>query len=157
MLLRGPHLFSGYDDDPAATAEALRDGWLYTGDLGRVDDDGFFYIVDRTKDMIISGGINIYSSEVEEVVYQHPAVAEAAVIGVPDEKWGESVKAVVALRPGQTLAEAELIAYCREYLAPYKVPRSVDFLDSLPKSVRGKILKHDLRERYWAGRESRVI
>src|SRR5581483_4811272 len=157
IVLRGANVMQGYWKQPEQTAEALRDGWLHTGDLGRMDEDGFFYIIDRAKDMIITGGINVYSSEVEEVLYQHPDVAEAAVIGVPDEKWGESVKAIVALRPGGRAEAEPLIAYCREHLAGFKVPRSIDFLPSLPKSDRGKILKHDLRERYWSGRESRVI
>jgi long-chain acyl-CoA synthetase len=157
LVLRGPNVMLGYWKQPQQTAEALRDGWLHSGDLGRMDEDGFFYIVDRSKDMIITGGINVYSSEVEEVLYQHPAVMEAAVIGVPDEKWGESVKAIVALRPGEQAEAAVLIEYCRARLGTYKVPRTVDFLASLPKSDRGKILKHDLRERYWTGRERRVI
>jgi long-chain acyl-CoA synthetase len=157
IVLRGANVMQGYWKQPEQTAEALRNGWLHTGDPGRMDEDAFFYIVDRAKDMIITGGINVYSNEVEEVLYQHPDIAEVAVIGVPDEKWGESVKAVVALRPGRTADAEPLIAYCRERLAGFKVPRSIDFLASLPKSDRGKILKHDLRERYWSGRESRVI
>jgi long-chain acyl-CoA synthetase len=157
LVLRGPNVMLGYWKQPRQTAEALRDGWLHTGDLGRMDEDGFFYVVDRSKDMIITGGINVYSSEVEEVLYQHPAVAEAAVIGVPDEQWGESVKAIVALRPGEQTDAAALIEHCRAQLGAFKVPRTIDFLANLPKSDRGKILKHDLREGYWTGRESRVI
>lgn len=156
ICARGPIVMKGYWNRPDATAEALRGGWLHTGDLGRLDPDGYLYILDRAKDMIISGGSNIYPREVEEVILQHPAVLEVAVIGVPDPLWGESVKAIVALRPGASATEAEIIELCRQNLASYKKPRSVEFVDSLPKNAYGKILKRELREKYWQGTERRV-
>jgi acyl-CoA synthetase (AMP-forming)/AMP-acid ligase II len=121
-----------------------------------MDERGYLYLLDRKKDLIISGGNNIYPREVEEVLQRHPAVYEVAVIGVPDPLWGESVHAVVALRPGQVVTEEELIAFCREHLASYKKPRSVEFVAELPKNAYGKILKRELRERYWQGRERRI-
>jgi acyl-CoA synthetase (AMP-forming)/AMP-acid ligase II len=124
--------------------------------LGRKDEDGYIYIVDRKKDMIISGGENIYSREVEEVLYTHPAVQEAAVVGIPDEKWGESVKAVVVLRKGMTATEEEIINLCKEHLSSYKKPKSVEFWDSLPMTGSGKIMKNEIRDRYWQGYEKRV-
>lgn len=157
IALRGDTLMKGYWNDPVGTAEALRDGWFHTGDIGQVDHDGFLYIVDRQKDMIVSGGINVYPREVEEVLYGHPAVLEVAVFGVPHERWGETVKAVVSLRPGQSATADELIAYCKERLASYKKPTSVDFMDDLPKTGSGKVWKVPLRESYWAGHESKVI
>ncbi|MDF2629326.1 MAG: AMP-dependent synthetase [Symbiobacteriaceae bacterium] len=157
ICLYGEHLMTGYHGRPAETAEVLGDdGWFHTGDLATVDEDGYVYIVDRKKDLIISGGYNIYPREVEEVLYQHPAVAEAAVIGVPDEQWGEAVKAVVALRPGMTATAEALISHCRERLAGYKKPRSVDFVPALPRSANGKILKRELRQPYWEGRSRQV-
>lgn len=151
IVLRGEHIMTGYWRRPEATAEVLRDGWFYTGDLATVDEEGYVFIVDRKKDMIISGGYNVYPREVEEVLYRHPAVRECAVIGVPDPVWGESVKAIVALRPGMTATAEELIEFCRQHLAGYKKPRSVDFLPELPKSPNGKILKKELRQPYWEG------
>lgn len=138
-----------YWERPDETAATLRDGWLYTGDLATWDEDGFLYIQDRKKEMIISGGENIYPAQIENVLYRHPAVLEVAVIGVPDDTWGEAVKAVVALKPGRTATEEELIAITRDELASYMKPRSVDFVRELPKSPTGKILKRDLREPYW--------
>jgi long-chain acyl-CoA synthetase len=135
----------GYHNNPEATAAAITDGWLHTGDLGYRDADGFLYVVDRIKDLIIRGGFNVYPREVEEVLYGHPSVAEAAVVGRPDERLGEEIVAVLALRPGATLDTAELIAYCRERLADYKCPREVRVLDTLPKSATGKLLKRELR------------
>ncbi len=140
-----------YWNRPEETAETLRDGWLHTGDLAVWDEDGFVYIQDRKKEMIISGGENIYPAQVENVLYRHPAVLEVAVIGVPDETWGEAVKAVVALKPGQAATEEELIALTRDELASYMKPRSVDFVDELPKSPTGKILKRELRDTYASG------
>lgn len=157
VLLRGDTVMQGYWNDPEATAEALHDGWFYSGDIGRLDEDGFLYIVDRRKDMIVSGGINVYPREVEEVLYGHPAILEAAVVGVPHERWGETVKAIVSIKPGHTATADELIAYCKERLASYKKPTSVDFMDTLPKTGSGKVWKQPLREQYWAGRDSRVI
>jgi long-chain acyl-CoA synthetase len=146
----------GYWGKPQDTAETLKGGWLHTGDVGRMDEDGYIYLVDRKKDMIISGGENIYSREVEEVLYTHHAVLAAAVVGVPDEKWGESVKAVVVLKEGAAASEEEIIDFCTEYLAGYKKPRSVEFRDDLPKTGSGKIKKAEIREDYWKGQERRI-
>ncbi|MGH3434062.1 MAG: long-chain-fatty-acid--CoA ligase [Thermocrispum sp.] len=137
-------------------ASVTEDGWLRTGDIGHVDDGGFLFLSDRLKDMIISGGENIYSPEIERVLVEHPAVAEVAVIGVPDDHWGESVKAVVALDPGAETTAEELIAHARGHLAGYKVPRTIDFVDALPRNPSGKILKRSLREPYWAGRDRQI-
>jgi acyl-CoA synthetase (AMP-forming)/AMP-acid ligase II len=133
------------------------DGWFRTGDMGRQDADGFVYVEDRLKDMIISGGENIYSPEIERVLAEHPAVAEVAVIGVPDDRWGEVVKAVVSLKPDASATSAELIAHCREHLAHFKCPRSVDVLDALPRNPTGKILKRELRAPYWQGHDRSVV
>lgn len=130
--------------------------WLYTGDVAKMDEEGRFYILDRKKEMILVGGYNVYPREVEEALYQHPAVREAAVIGVPDPLWGEAVKACVALRPSVAVTAEELISHCGRLLAGYKRPRSVDFLPELPKSANGKILKKLLREPYWQGRSRNV-
>ncbi|MGH7279703.1 MAG: acyl-CoA synthetase [Candidatus Rokuibacteriota bacterium] len=156
VVVRGDLVMKGYWNKPEATAETLRGGWLHTGDVGHLDEDGYLYITDRKKDMIVSGGANVYPREVEEVVCGHPAVDEVAVIGVPDEKWGESIKAIVVLRPGGQATETEIIEHCRQYLASYKKPSSVEFLHELPKNAYGKVLKRDLRERYWVGHERRV-
>ena len=151
VWFRTAQAMKGYLGLPDATAETkTADGWLRTGDIGRVDDGGFVYIVDRLKDMIISGGENIYSPEVESVVAAHPAVADVAVIGVPDERWGEAVKAVVVLAPGQQVDEAELIAFVRDRLAHFKCPRSIDIVDELPRNPSGKLLKRELRDRFVA-------
>jgi acyl-CoA synthetase (AMP-forming)/AMP-acid ligase II len=147
----------GYLGKPEATAEVItEDGWFRTGDMGKVDADGYVYVEDRLKDMIISGGENIYSPEIERVLAEHPAVAEVAIIGVPDDRWGESVKAVVALKPGSEVSPEELIDFCREHLASYKAPKSVDVLEALPRNPTGKILKRDLRAPYWQGRDRQV-
>ena len=132
------------------------DGWFRTGDMGKVDAEGFVFVEDRLKDMIISGGENIYSPEVERVLAEHPAVAECAIIGVPDDTWGETVKAVVALKPDTSATEDELIEYCREHLAHFKCPKSVDIIEALPRNPTGKILKKDLRKPYWEGRDRSV-
>jgi acyl-CoA synthetase (AMP-forming)/AMP-acid ligase II len=145
VSVRGPNVMVGYWKQPDTTATALRDGWLYTGDLGMLDEDGFLYIVDRKKDMIITGGENVYSTEVESVLYEHPAVLEAAVIGVPDPVWVETVKAVVVLKPGILESAETLQAFCRQRIANYKVPRWIEFVASLPKTATGKISKKDLR------------
>ena len=146
ILLGGPTLMQGYWNNSVATAATVREGWLYTGDVGKLDEDGFVYLVDRKKDMIVSGGENIYSREVEEALYQHAAVANAAVIGVPDEKWGEAVCAVVELRPGAQTTQAELVAHCRTLIASYKRPQRVIFVDELPKLASGKINKLEIRK-----------
>jgi acyl-CoA synthetase (AMP-forming)/AMP-acid ligase II len=157
IWLRTPQLMKGFLGRPEATAEVTtEDGWFRTGDIGRMDDGGYVYVEDRLKDMIISGGENIYSPEIERVLAEHPAVAEVAVIGVPDEQWGEQVKAVVSLRPGTSATEEELIGWCREQLASFKCPRSIDVVEALPRNPTGKILKRQLRQPYWEGRD-RVI
>jgi acyl-CoA synthetase (AMP-forming)/AMP-acid ligase II len=146
----------GYWQRPELTAETIRDGWMWTGDVAVWDSDGYVFIVDRAKDMIISGGENIYSTQVEAAIHQHPAVLESAVIGIPDDEWGEAVKAVVVLKPGATATEQEIIDTAKQHLASYQKPRSVDFVDSLPKAPTGKILKRDLRDKYWKDRNAKV-
>jgi long-chain acyl-CoA synthetase len=136
----------GYWNMPDETATTLRDGWLYTGDIARMDEDGYFYIVERKKDMIIAGGFNVYPREVEEVLYSHPKVLEAAVIGIPDPYRGETVKAFVVLKPGQEATEDELRTFCRSQLTAYKVPTSIEFRPELPKSGVGKVLRKMLRQ-----------
>lgn len=156
LWFRSPQLMKGYHNKPEATAEAItEDGWFRTGDIGRVDDGGYIFVEDRLKDMIISGGENIYSIEVEQVLAEHPAVVEVAVIGVPDDKWGEVVKAVVALE-GEATAE-EIIAFARERLAAYKCPKTIDFAEELPRNPTGKILKKELRKPYWEGRDRTTV
>lgn len=145
IVIRGHNVMKGYYKRSEATAEAIRNGWFHTGDLARIDEEGSFFIVDRVKDMVIRGGFNVYPREIEEVLYGHPAVAEAAVIGVPDQALGEEVKAVVALKPNQSVEQQELIEYCKERLAAYKYPRSIEFRESLPKTATGKILKRELK------------
>jgi acyl-CoA synthetase (AMP-forming)/AMP-acid ligase II len=147
MVVRGDQVMTGYWRDPELTAASFRDGWFRTGDVARQDEEGFVYIVDRMKDMIITGGENVASREVEEAIYHHPAVAEAAVIGVPDETWGERICAVVALRPGEQATAEEIVAACRDRLGGYKVPKQVEFVPELPRNVAGKILKRELRTR----------
>jgi len=150
-------IMQGYWRNPEATAAAIGDGWMRTGDMGYFDDEGFLFIVDRKKDMIVSGGENIYSREVEEALLQHPAVGEAAVIGVPDPKWGESVRAIVSFKPGCSASEAELIEHCRSMISSYKKPRAVEILAALPRvPSAGKIDKKRLREPFWAGHDRRV-
>jgi len=146
----------GYWHRDEETAKTLRNGWLHTGDAGYVDADGYVYIHDRVKDMIVSGGENIYPAEVESAMFGHPAIADVAVIGVPDERWGEAVKALVVLKPGAEGDAAEILAYTRERLAGYKSPKSIDFIDALPRNPTGKVLKRELREKYWKGYERRV-
>jgi len=156
IVTRSNIVMEGYYKDPAATAQAIRDGWFYTGDMATLDEEGYVLIVDRSKDIIISGGENISSVEIENTLFAHPAVYECAVLAVPDDEWGEVPKALVVLKPGATATEAELIQFCRERLAHFKAPKSVEFMDSLPKGGTGKILKADLREKYWAGQAKRV-
>jgi len=156
ICIRGPQLMSGYWNLPEETKKALRDGWLHTGDAGSFDADGYLYIKDRLKDMIVSGGENVYPREVEEVLFRHPAIADAAVIGIPNERWGEAVHAVVVLEDGAEVSSEEIVDHCRKELAGYKRPRSIDFVDALPRNPSGKILKRELREPYWADRERRV-
>ena len=154
IITRSDGVMKGYWNQPDATAEALRGQWFHTGDMATIDKDGYLLIVDRKKDIIVSGGENISSLEVEKTIMAHPVVLEAAVIPVPDEKWGEVPKALVVLKPGAQARESELIEFCRSRLAHYKCPRSVEFFDSLPKTGTGKILKKDLRKKYWQGQET---
>ncbi|GMB08833.1 fatty acid--CoA ligase family protein [Thermolongibacillus altinsuensis] len=147
LIVRGPNVMKGYYKMPEETAHTIRDGWLYTGDLAKMDEEGYFYIVDRKKDMIIVGGYNVYPREVEEVLYSHPDIVEAAVIGVPDPNFGEAVKCFVVSK-NPNLTEQELIAYCSEHLAKYKLPSSIEFLEEIPKNTTGKILRRALKERF---------
>jgi long-chain acyl-CoA synthetase len=146
ITIRAPQLMTGYWQNPTETANAIRAGWLYTGDIGYLDEDGYVFITDRKKDLIKPSGFQVWPREVEEVLATHPAVAEVAVAGVPDEKQGEAVKAWIVLREGQTASAEELRAYCRERLAPYKVPKHVAFRDSLPKTLVGKVLRRELTQ-----------
>jgi acyl-CoA synthetase (AMP-forming)/AMP-acid ligase II len=146
----------GYWNLPDESAEALRGGWMHTGDAGIMDDEGYIYIQDRVKDMIVSGGENIYPRVIEDVLFKHPSIADAAVIGVPDEQWGETVKAIVVLRDETTATEEEVIDFCRDKLGGYERPRSVDFVKALPRNPTGKVLKRELREPFWADQKRRV-
>jgi long-chain acyl-CoA synthetase len=148
IAVKSEAMMKGYWQLPEQTEEKLKNGWLHTGDLGKMDEDGYVYIVDRKDDMIISGGINIYPREIEEVLYAHPAILEAQVIGVNDDYWGESVKAVVALKEGMAATTEEIIKFCGEHLAGFKKPKSVEFWKELPKSPQGKILKRVIREAF---------
>ncbi|MGC3985039.1 MAG: long-chain fatty acid--CoA ligase [Pseudorhodoferax sp.] len=156
IAARGPMVMQGYWNKPEQTAEVLKDGWMHTGDGGVMDADGFVYVVDRLKDMVVTGGENVYSAEVENAIAQLPEVSMCAVIGVPDDQWGERVHAVVVLRPGQALTAEALIAHCKDLIAGYKCPRSVAFVDAIPLSPAGKLLKYKLREQHWAGRARQV-
>ncbi|ADU36458.1 long-chain-fatty-acid--CoA ligase [Variovorax paradoxus] len=156
IAVRGPNVMQGYWNKPEQTAAAVRDGWMHTGDGAYMDDDGYVFVVDRLKDMIISGGENIYSAEVENAITQHPAVAACAVIGIPSEEWGEAVHAALVLKPGQGIRDDELIAHCKTLIAGYKCPRSVAIVDALPLSGAGKVLKTKLREPFWQGRQRSV-
>jgi long-chain acyl-CoA synthetase len=146
IIMKGPQIMQGYWNNPSETAGQLKDGWLYTGDIATRDEDGYIFIVDRKKDMIIAGGFNIYPRDIDEVLFQHPKVAEAVAIGVKDKYRGETVKAFVVLKEGESCKAEEIIAFCKEKLAPYKVPKLVEFRDSIPKSAIGKILRKILRE-----------
>lgn len=146
ILLKGPQMARGYYKKPEETAEAFRDGWFHTGDIGTMDEEGYLFIVDRKKDMIIAGGFNIYPREIDEILYEHPKVKEACAVGLPDPYRGETVKAFIVPRDGATLTEEEITAYCREKLAAYKVPKEIEFVEDLPKSTIGKVLRRELRE-----------
>ncbi|HMP46051.1 MAG TPA: fatty acid--CoA ligase, partial [Sphingopyxis sp.] len=157
IVTRSSNNMIGYWNLPDATAKTMTEGaWIHTGDAGYLDEDGYVFIHDRMKDMIITGGENVYPAEVESAIYGHPAVQEVAVIGIPDDKWGETVKAVVVAKPGETVEEADIIAWARERIAPFKAPRSIDVIDALPRNASGKILRKDLRAPYWEGRERMV-
>ncbi|HYD61225.1 MAG TPA: long-chain fatty acid--CoA ligase [Noviherbaspirillum sp.] len=156
ITVRGPNITQGYWNKPKETAAALRDGWFYTGDGAWMDEDGYIYVVDRMKDMIISGGENVYSAEVENAIGQHPAVAACAVVGIPSEEWGESVHAVIVLKPGMSATAEGIRDHCRTLIAGYKCPKSVQFQAELPLSAAGKVLKTVLREPFWQGRERAV-
>jgi long-chain acyl-CoA synthetase len=146
ILIKGPSIMQGYWNNPEETKNQLTDGWLHTGDVGQTDEDGYIYIVDRKKDMIIAGGFNIYPREVDEVLYQHPKIVEAVTVGVPDAYRGETVKAFIVLRPGETCTDKEISEFCRTKLAAYKVPKQIEFRESIPKSAVGKILRKILRD-----------
>jgi long-chain acyl-CoA synthetase len=157
LIARGANVMNGYWNNPEETSMAFRDGFFRTGDIGYQDAEGYFYILDRLKDMIVTGGENVYSGEVEAVIYKHPAVREAAVFGIPDPQWGEIVMACVVLKPGKTAAAEELIAFCRTSLANYKVPRRVELSEAdLPKNGSGKVLKKVLREQFWTDQQRAV-
>ena len=156
IAVRSPQIMGGYWKLPDATRRAIQDDWFFTGDAGYLDDRGYLYIYDRVKDMIVSGGENIYPAEIESALFGHPAVADVAVIGVPDERWGEAVKAVVVRKPGAAVTAGELIAWARERIAGYKLPKSVDFIEALPRNPTGKILKRELRKPYWGDKERQV-
>jgi acyl-CoA synthetase (AMP-forming)/AMP-acid ligase II len=156
IVIKAGFVMKGYWNRPEATKEAIRDGFFHTGDAGYFDEDGFLYIHDRVKDMIVSGGENVYPAEVENAIFGHPAVADVAVIGVPDEKWGEAVKAIVVAKPGETPTPESVIAWAKERIAAYKCPKTVDIIEALPRNPSGKILRKDLREPYWKDMDRRV-
>ena len=146
----------GYYKDPEKTADTIRDGWLHTGDIGYLDADGYLHLTDRLKDMIITGGFNVYPNEVEQVIWGHPAVEDCAVVGAPDDEWGERVTAVVELRPGQHASAAELTGLCHYALGGVRTPKQFLFVDELPRSANGKVLKKDLREQLWSNRTTMI-
>jgi len=156
LQVRGPQVMTGYWNRPDATAETLKGGWMHTGDAARMDEHGYIYIQDRIKDMIVSGGENIYPAEVENALFQHPAVVDAAVIGIPSEQWGESVLAFLVVQGNEKPTTEDLIEFCRSHLAGYKLPRQVEFVNVLPRNASGKVLKNQLREPYWEGIERKV-
>jgi long-chain acyl-CoA synthetase len=156
ITVKSPDIMQCYWNNEEETRKTIKDGWLYTGDLATYDEDYFIYLVDRKKDMVISGGLNIYPAEVETLIYEHPAVSQCAVIGVPDERWGEAVKAFVVLRTGEQSSEKEIIDFCKKSLASYKKPKSVEFVSELPRNPQGKLLKKVLREKYWANRDRKI-
>jgi acyl-CoA synthetase (AMP-forming)/AMP-acid ligase II len=156
ICVRGDLVMKGYYNDPQKTAETVVDGWLHTGDVGLVDAEGWLHITDRKKDMIISGGFNVYPSQIEQVIWAHPAVRDCAVIGVPDPEWGEAVKAVVELSDGMSVTSEELISLCKEKLGGVMAPKTVDFVTELPRSPVGKVMKRDIRDRYWQGSDRRI-
>jgi fatty-acyl-CoA synthase len=156
IVARGNNVMEGYFKQPEETARVMQGGWFHTGDLAVMHPDGYIEVVDRAKDVIISGGENISSVEVEAMLFEHPAVLEAAVVGIPDSRWGEVPKALVVLKPGQQADEQELIGFCRDRMAHFKAPKSVEFVDELPKTATGKVQKFALRDRHWQGRDRHV-
>ena len=152
IVIRSGSIMKGYWNRAEATKDSISDGWFFTGDAGYFDKDGYLFIHDRVKDMIVSGGENVYPAEVENALFGHEAIADAAVIGVPDEKWGEAVKAIVVLKPDQRATQEEIIAFAKTRIAGYKVPKSVDFIEALPRNPSGKILRRELRAPFWEGR-----
>ena len=156
ILVKGDIVTKGYWKLPEETEKSIKDGWLYTGDMAMMDEEGYVTIVDRKKDMILTGGENVYSTEVENVLYMHPAILECAVVGVPDQKWGEAVKGIVVLKSGQEATAEEIIQFCKDRIAHYKAPKSIDFIDALPRTGSGKIHKKGLRDKYWKGYEKKV-
>jgi acyl-CoA synthetase (AMP-forming)/AMP-acid ligase II len=156
IAIRGDCVMKGYWNRAEATTAAIRDGWMLTGDAGYQDADGYFHVHDRMKDMIITGGENVYPAEVENALFGAPGVADVAVIGVPSERWGEEVKAIVVASAGEAGDPAAIIAWARERIAGFKAPKSVDFVDTLPRNASGKVLRRELRERYWSGHDRRV-
>jgi len=156
IIVRGDIVTKGYWKLPEETKKSIKEGWLYTGDMAVIDEEGYVTIVDRKKDMILTGGENVYSTEVENILYMFPAILECAVVGVPDQKWGEAVKAIVVLKPGQKATEQEIIQFCKERIAHYKAPKSIDFIGALPRTGSGKIHKKNLRDKYWEGFEKKV-
>lgn len=156
IIVKGPQVMMGYWNLPEATEKALQNGWMHTGDAAYMDDEGFIYIQDRIKDMIVSGGENIYPTEIENALFEHEAVADAAVIGIPSEQWGESVMAFLVLKADHQVSADEIVEFCRPRLAGFKIPRRIEFLDEVPRNASGKVLKKDLREPYWVGVDRRV-
>jgi acyl-CoA synthetase (AMP-forming)/AMP-acid ligase II len=156
IIVKGDTVTKGYWKLPEETKKSIKDGWLYTGDMAVIDEEGYVTIVDRKKDMILTGGENVYSTEVENVLYMHPAILECAVVGVPDQTWGEAVKGIVVLKPGWKATEQAIIQFCRERMAHYKAPKSIDFIESLPKTGSGKIHKKSLKDKYWEGYKKKV-
>jgi acyl-CoA synthetase (AMP-forming)/AMP-acid ligase II len=156
IIVKGDIVTKGYWKLPEETKKSIKDGWLYTGDMAVMDEEGYVTIVDRKKDMILTGGENVYSTEVENILYMHPATLECAVVGVPDQKWGEAVKGIVVLKPGQKATAEEIIQFCKDRIARYKAPKSIDFIDALPRTGSGKIHKKGLRDKYWEGYEKKV-
>ncbi len=156
IVVQSKQVMVEYWQKPEETSSVMAEGWLHTGDMAYYDEEGYIYIVDRKKDMIVTGGENVYPREVEEVLYSHPAVSEATVIGVPDDLWIERVHALLVLKQGQQATDHEIIQFCKEHLARYKAPKSVEFVESLPKNPQGKILKREIRDKYWAGAERKV-
>lgn len=156
VLVRGANVMKGYWNNEPLTRERLRNGWLHTGDIGTMDEEGYFYLLDRKSDMIVTGGENVYPTEIEAVLYQHPAVQECVVASAPDDKWGERVQAAVVLRTGAAVTEQELLAFCRERLANYKAPKHIEFRETLPKTQVGKLLRKDVRSDFWGGAQRQI-